>query len=145
MSKRSDYLPTKTYADLTPGQALRIMRELQGMTQVDLAQASGVTQTAISALERDRETLGIERAKNLALALHIHPAVLVFPALAPPSSTLPPSPPKPPSKKKELPTKRGATKKLLLASGEDESESSSNQPSSSVRARRGGMPRRKIA
>jgi transcriptional regulator with XRE-family HTH domain len=92
MSKRHDYLPTKSYADVTPGQMLRIMRELQDMSQVDLARASGVTQTAISALERDRETLGIERARSLAAALRIHPAVPVFSDLAPVTkSPVPPS------------------------------------------------------
>jgi transcriptional regulator with XRE-family HTH domain len=93
MSKKSEYVPTKTYARLTSGQALRIMRELQGLSQVDLSRASGVTQTAISALERDRETLGVERAKSLAAALRIHPAVLVFPDLAPSGRS-----PKPPTR-----------------------------------------------
>jgi transcriptional regulator with XRE-family HTH domain len=95
MSKR-EYLPTKTYAKLTSGQVLRIMRELQDMSQVELAHASGVSQTAVSALERDRETLGLDRAKTLALALRIHPAVLLFPDLAPRANA--PTPPLLPSR-----------------------------------------------
>jgi transcriptional regulator with XRE-family HTH domain len=55
------------------------MRELQEMSQNDLASRSGIPQSTISAIERDRVKLGIERAKKLAIALRCHPAVLVFP------------------------------------------------------------------
>lgn len=57
-----------------------IIRELQGMSQNDLADASGIPQSTISAIERDRINLGVERAKQLARALRCHPAVLVFPS-----------------------------------------------------------------
>ncbi len=83
MSERSEYLPTKTYADVSPGRALRLVRELQGMTQTELARVAGVTQTAVSAIEGGREQLGVDRAKALAAALRVHPAVLLFPDLAP--------------------------------------------------------------
>jgi transcriptional regulator with XRE-family HTH domain len=88
MSKRS-YHPTKRYADVTTGEVLRMLRELQEMSQVELARASGVPQTAISALENDRETLGVERAKSLGAALRVHPAVLIFPDLAPAAASPP--------------------------------------------------------
>jgi transcriptional regulator with XRE-family HTH domain len=83
MTERSKYLPTKTYADVSPGRALRLMRELQGMTQTALARAAGISQTAVSALEGGREQLGVDRAKALAAVLRVHPAVLLFPDLAP--------------------------------------------------------------
>jgi transcriptional regulator with XRE-family HTH domain len=50
------------------------------MSQNDLAAASGIPQSTISAIERDRINLGVERAKLLARALKCHPAVLVFPS-----------------------------------------------------------------
>jgi transcriptional regulator with XRE-family HTH domain len=50
------------------------------MSQNDLAAASGIPQSTISAIERDRINLGVERAKLLARALRCHPAVLVFPS-----------------------------------------------------------------
>lgn len=59
---------------------MRILRELQGMSQNDLAEASGIPQSTISAIERERINLGVERAKQLARALRCHPAVLVFPS-----------------------------------------------------------------
>lgn len=55
------------------------MRELQELTQSQLAKRSGIPQPTISAIETDRISLGVERAKVLARALKCHPAVLVFP------------------------------------------------------------------
>ena len=55
------------------------MRELQELTQGELAEAAGVSQPVLSNLERDKEALGVERAKKLARALKVHPAVLLFP------------------------------------------------------------------
>ena len=49
------------------------------MSQNELAEATGITQSTISAIENDRVNLGVERAKVLARALSCHPAVLVFP------------------------------------------------------------------
>ena len=50
------------------------------MSQNKLAAVSGIPQSTISAIERDRINLGVERAKQLARALKCHPAVLVFPS-----------------------------------------------------------------
>ena len=69
----------KTYAHLTVGDAVRIARELQGLTQVELAALSRLTQATISGVENNRVSLGVERAKKLALALKVHPAVILFP------------------------------------------------------------------
>lgn len=55
------------------------MRELQELSQNELAEAAGIPQSTISAIERERVNLGVERAKALARALKCHPAVLVFP------------------------------------------------------------------
>jgi transcriptional regulator with XRE-family HTH domain len=55
------------------------MRELQELSQNQLAELTGIPQTTISAIENERIRLGVERAKVLARALRCHPAVLVFP------------------------------------------------------------------
>jgi transcriptional regulator with XRE-family HTH domain len=55
------------------------MRELQELSQSDLAQLTGIPQSTISGIENNRINLGVERAKVLARALKCHPAVLVFP------------------------------------------------------------------
>ena len=75
----SDFKPAKRRIDVSVGESVRIIRELQGMSQNDLAKISGIPQSTISAIENDRINLGVERAKTLAKALRCHPAVLVFP------------------------------------------------------------------
>ena len=69
----------KKRIDVTVGESVRIIRELQEMSQNELALACGIPQSTISAIENNRINLGVERAKQLARALHCHPAVLVFP------------------------------------------------------------------
>jgi len=58
---------------------VKIIRELQELSQNQLSELTGIPQSTISAIENDRINLGVERAKTLARALRCHPAVLVFP------------------------------------------------------------------
>ena len=74
-----DYRIAKKQVDVTVGESVRIIRELQEMSQNDLAKATGIPQSTISAIENDRINLGVERAKQFARVLKCHPAVLVFP------------------------------------------------------------------
>lgn len=75
----NDYRLAKRNVDVSVGESVRILRELQELSQNELAQVSGIPQSTISAIENNRVQLGVERAKVLARALHCHPAVLVFP------------------------------------------------------------------
>jgi len=75
----NDYKPAKKRIEVSVGESVRIIRELQGMSQNGLARLSGIPQSTISAIENNRINLGVERAKNLARVLECHPAVLVFP------------------------------------------------------------------
>jgi transcriptional regulator with XRE-family HTH domain len=75
----SDFRKAKIRVRVSPGESVRIMRELQEFSQNQLAEATGIPQSTISAIERERVNLGVERAKVLARALRCHPAVLVFP------------------------------------------------------------------
>ena len=74
-----DYRKAKKTVDVSVGESVRILRELQELSQSDLARLTGIPQSTISAIENDRVSLGVERAKVLARALKCHPAVLVFP------------------------------------------------------------------
>jgi transcriptional regulator with XRE-family HTH domain len=74
-----EFRPAKKRVEVSVGESVRILRELQGLSQNQLAQRSGIPQATLSAIENDRVGLGVERAKVLARALHCHPAVLVFP------------------------------------------------------------------
>lgn len=74
-----DFKLAKRHIEVTTGESVRILRELQEFSQNDLAEYSGIPQSTISAIENDRVRLGVERAKTLARALRCHPSVLVFP------------------------------------------------------------------
>lgn len=73
------YTPAKKRVNVSPGESVRIIRELQGLSQTQLSALCGMPQTTISSIENGRVNLGVERAKTLAKALRCHPAVLVFP------------------------------------------------------------------
>jgi transcriptional regulator with XRE-family HTH domain len=74
-----NYRKAKKLVDVSVGESVRILRELQEMSQNELSEVTGIPQSTISAIENDRVKLGVERAKILARALKCHPAVLVFP------------------------------------------------------------------
>ena len=74
-----DFRPEKKRAEVSVGESVRIVRELQDLSQNQLSELTGISQATISAIENGRVNLGIERAKVLARALKCHPAALVFP------------------------------------------------------------------
>jgi transcriptional regulator with XRE-family HTH domain len=74
-----DFRPAKKRVEVSVGESVRVLRELQELSQNDLAALTGIPQSTISAIENDRVRLGVERAKVLARALRCHPGVLVFP------------------------------------------------------------------
>ena len=73
------FRPAQKRIEVSVGESVRIIRELQGYSQNELARLTGIPQATLSAIENDRIRLGVERAKTLAAALKCHPAVLVFP------------------------------------------------------------------
>lgn len=77
--KNTDVRPAKARVAVSVGDSVRIVRELQGLTQSELARRTKIPQSTISAIENDTVNLGVERAKVLARVLRCHPAVLVFP------------------------------------------------------------------
>ena len=74
-----NYRKAKKTVEVSVGESVRIMRELQELSQTELAKLTGIPQPTISGIENDRISLGVERAKVFARALKCHPAVLVFP------------------------------------------------------------------
>ena len=78
-TKMKDYRKAKKTIEVSVGDSVRILRELQELSQNQLASLTSIPQSTISAIENGRVNLGIERAKVLARALNCHPAVLVFP------------------------------------------------------------------
>lgn len=76
---KRDFVRAKVQVSVTPGEMLRTLRELQEMSQSDLAEETGLSQSNVSALETGARNIGRERALVLAKALKVHPAVLLFP------------------------------------------------------------------
>ncbi len=76
---KKEFVRAKVNRKITPGEMLRTLRELQEFTQKELASATGISQSNISAMENDRSQIGRERALVLANVLKVHPAVILFP------------------------------------------------------------------
>lgn len=74
-----NFRAAKKRVEVSVGESVRVLRELQELSQNDLAALTGIPQSTISAIENDRVRLGVERAKVLSRALKCHPGVLVFP------------------------------------------------------------------
>ena len=74
-----EFRPAKKRITVSVGESVRILRELQGLSQNQLAERTGIPQATLSAIENDRVRLGVERAKVLTRALKCRSAVLVFP------------------------------------------------------------------
>ena len=74
----SEYSKAKKRVHVSPGESVRIVRELQELSQEELARIAHMPQSVLSAIEKGLVALSIDRAKTLARALKCHPAVLVF-------------------------------------------------------------------
>ncbi|PCI70060.1 MAG: transcriptional regulator [Gammaproteobacteria bacterium] len=74
-----NFTKAKQNIKVSVGESVRIIRELQELSQNQLALLTNIPQSTLSAIENDKINLGVERAKTLAHALKCHPAVLVFP------------------------------------------------------------------
>ena len=73
------YSPAKKHAALTTGEVIRMLRELKGWTQEELARRSGLNAKNISLLENNRVDIGKRRTEQLAKAFKVHPAIIMFP------------------------------------------------------------------
>ena len=78
-SEMKNFRKAKKRVEVSVGESVKIMRELQELSQNELAALTGIPQPTISAIEHNRTNIGIERAKVFARALKCHPSVLVFP------------------------------------------------------------------
>ena len=74
-----NFLPAQSYASLSTGEVIAMLRELKGWTQSMLAERSGISPTNLSLLENDRVDIGKKRAEQLAKAFNVHPAIIMFP------------------------------------------------------------------
>lgn len=75
-----DWVAAPNVMILAPGEMLKELRELHGLSQQQLSTMCGIEQTHISAIENSRSELGRDRAIILADALKVRPEVLLFSA-----------------------------------------------------------------
>ena len=66
----SQFRPARKRVNVSVGESVRIIRELQGLSQNQLAERTRIPQATLSAIENDRVRLGVERAKVIARARH---------------------------------------------------------------------------
>lgn len=76
---KSGYRGARSRVGLAPGDAVRVARQLRGLSQYALAAAAGLAQPTLSSIETGRITMGAERAERLARVLNVHPGILLFP------------------------------------------------------------------
>ena len=79
MKAKERFIPATRHTSSTTGEVIKMLRELKGWTQAELAKRSGITNTNLSLLENDRVDIGKRRAIQLAKAFGIHPGIIMFP------------------------------------------------------------------
>ncbi|MBI5847907.1 MAG: helix-turn-helix transcriptional regulator [Nitrospirae bacterium] len=77
--KKDEFVPAKPHGGLTSGEVIRMLRDLKGWTQEELAKRSGISATNLSLLENNRVEIGKKRVEQLAKAFGVHPAIIMFP------------------------------------------------------------------
>ena len=63
--------------DMTAGEILVVMREIYGMSQEELSSRADISQSNLSAIERGRIGLGVQRARRIADAFGVSPGVFL--------------------------------------------------------------------
>ena len=86
--RRKVFMRAIKHAELTSGEVIRMLRELKGWTQAELARRCKINATNLSLLENDRIDIGKRRAEQLAKAFGVHPAIIMFPEYAAKDITL---------------------------------------------------------
>lgn len=76
---KKEFVESRDTLEVSPGQMLATLRNLQGLSQGDLSRLTGIAQANISRMEQGYQKIGRERAIILAKALKVHPAVILFP------------------------------------------------------------------
>ena len=77
--RKGEFVSAKPHAVLTTGEVIRMLRELKGWTQAELAERCGIRATNISLLENEKVEIGKRRAEQIAKAFGVHPAIIMFP------------------------------------------------------------------
>ncbi len=77
---RNEFRKARRRVDISVGESVRILRELQELSQNDLAELTDIAQSTLSAIENDKVKVGVEPPNVIARALRVQQDVIVFPA-----------------------------------------------------------------
>ena len=77
--RKEAFVSARSHATLNTGETIKMLRELKGWTQAELAKRSGLNVPNISSLDNNKVAIGKKRAEQLAKAFGIHPAIIMFP------------------------------------------------------------------
>jgi len=78
-TRSADFVTARAHAKLSTAEVIRMLRDLKGWTQQELAARCGINASNISLLENGRVEIGKKRAEQLAKAFGVHPAIIMFP------------------------------------------------------------------
>ncbi len=78
-TRSADFVTARAHAKLSTAEVIRMLRNLKGWTQQELAAHCGINASNISLLENGRVEIGKKRAEQLAKAFGVHPAIIMFP------------------------------------------------------------------
>lgn len=79
-TKRSDdkeFLATRKYIEVSNGDSIRIVREMQELSRAQLAELTGISTTTLVAIEKDEIEPDGRLVKLLAHYLRVPPTVLI--------------------------------------------------------------------
>lgn len=74
---RGDFVPARRFVEVSAGESVRVLRELNGLSQEELAALTAIPGPTILAIESGSVPLDVSGAAVLAKALHCNPAVLL--------------------------------------------------------------------
>ena len=77
--RQNEFVPAKPHAKVTTGEVIRMLHELKGWTQAELANRSGINAINISSLENNKVEIGKKRVEQIAKAFSVHPAIIISP------------------------------------------------------------------
>lgn len=64
---------------VTSGQVIKARRLSLGLTQLEVAELTGLQTTFLSGIENDKRTIGVSTALKIGMAIGLHPSSILFP------------------------------------------------------------------
>jgi transcriptional regulator with XRE-family HTH domain len=77
----TDYKEAQKRTDVSIGESVKIIRELQGLNQNELSSITGIPQSTLSAIEHDKVNLGVEKSKSTGQSFKMPSCSIGFPWL----------------------------------------------------------------